>query len=185
MRRRVLVMGFGPFLSITDNPAARLAREIDGMTRDGLAVVGRVMPVSFERAVSETRAAVAEVAPAALIGIGVARTRSVITVEALGRNIADGKTPDVDGVCRRCLDADGPPQRSVTYPTAALASQIGAVVGYDAGRYVCNAWIYQMLQTPHPRLPTGFIHIPPAGLQASLLADALAEIEGITNGNQR
>ena len=185
MSRRVLVMGFVPFLSITDNPAARLAREIDGMTRDGLAVVGRVMPVSFERAVSETRAAVAELTPAALIGIGVARTRRVVTVEALGRNIADGTTPDVDGVCRLRLDADGPPQRSVTYPTASLASRIGAVVGYDAGRYVCNAWIYQMLQARYSKLPIGFIHIPPAGLQASLLVDALAEIEGITNGTQR
>lgn len=185
MQRRVLVMGFGPFLTITDNPAARLAREIDGMTRGDVALVGRVMPVSFERAVSETRAAVAEVAPVALIGIGVARMRSVITVEALGRNSADGKTPDVDGVCRLCLDADGPPQRSVTYPTASLASRIGAVVGYDAGRYVCNAWIYEMLQAPCSRPPIGFIHIPPAGLQASLLADALAEIEGITHGTQR
>ncbi|MFT5683775.1 MAG: pyroglutamyl-peptidase [Myxococcota bacterium] len=184
MPRRVLVMGFGPFLTITDNPAARVAREIDGLTRGGVVFVGRIMPVSFDRAVSETLAAVEEIRPIALVGIGVARSRSVVTIEAIGRNIADGETPDVDGQCRVQLESDGPDQRAVTLPSLQLASRLGAVVGYDAGRYVCNAWLYQMLQTSHSGLPTGFIHIPPAGLQASRLADALADIEGMNHGTE-
>jgi pyroglutamyl-peptidase len=179
---RVLVMGFGPFLTITDNPAARLAREIDGLIRGDVRFVGRVMPVSFQRAVTVTLDAVREVDPVALVGVGVARLRSVVTVEAVGRNLADGETPDVDGQLCRTLEGDGPAERGVTLPTEPLAARLGAVVGYDAGRYVCNAWIYQMLRATRPGLPTGFIHIPPAGLQASRLADALAEIRGMTDG---
>jgi len=179
---RVLVMGFGPFLSVTDNPAARLAREIDGAVRGGVAITGRVMPVSFIRSVATTQRFIEAINPSVLLGVGVATSRKVITVESCGRNVGSGTTPDVDGQCRSLLEPSGPAELMVTLPTQPLASRLGAVVGADAGRYVCNAWIYQMLRAASPALPVGFIHIPPAGLQASRLADALAQIEDSPDG---
>ena len=185
MARVVLVMGFGPFLTVSDNPATRLAQKIDGMTRPGLRVVGRVMPVSFTRAISKTLQCVSEVAPDVLIGVGVAQRRSVITIEAVGRNHADPGLADVDGQTRNRLCEAGARSLSVTMPTDPLASCLSAVVGHDAGQYVCNAWIYEIVRALGADLPIGFIHIPPAGLQASRLADALAETEGSTHGTQQ
>ena len=184
MPRRVLVMGFGPFLSVTDNPAARLARQLDGVVAGDVQLIGRVMPVSFIRSVSTTQRFLDAIRPAALLGVGVARARQVVTVEACGRNVGCGTTPDVDGQVRSCLDPEGPDKVMVTFPPQPLAAALGAVVGHDAGRYVCNAWIYQMLRATHPALPVGFIHIPPAGLPASRLADALAKTEDIPDGTQ-
>ena len=182
MRRRVLVMGFGPFLSVSENPAERLAREIDGTVRGEVVFCGRVMPVSFTRAAATTQRCIRELSPSLLVGVGVATSRQVITIEACGRNVGSGTTPDVDGQCRSILDPDGPDEVMVSLPPQPLASLLGAVVGADAGRYVCNAWIYQMLRAVSPDLPVGFIHIPPAGLPATRLADALAKIEDSPDG---
>lgn len=184
MSCRVLVMGFGPFLSVRDNPAARLARQIDGAVCGEVSIIGRVMPVSFTRSITTTQRLVRELSPSVLIGVGVATSRQVITVEACARNVGSDTTPDVDGQCRSIIDPSGPPEITVTLPTQPLASRLGAVVGHDAGRYVCNAWIYQMLRAVSRELPVGFIHIPPAGLQASSLVAALAKIEDIPNGIQ-
>ena len=177
----VLVMGFGPFLNITDNPATRVALDIDGMRRGALRFVGRVMPVSFSRCIAATEQALAEIQPEVVVGVGVAQRREVITVEGIGRNIG-GPTPDVDGVACSVLSLDGPTERAVTLPVGPLAAGLGAVVGRDAGRYVCNAWIYHMLCTPRTEPRIGFIHIPPAGLNIDRLADVLAEMRGKNNG---
>ena len=182
MPRRVLVMGFGPFQSVTDNPAERLARQIDGIACGGVTFVGRVMPVSFTRAVATTQRLIGEFSPSLLVGVGVATSRQVITVEMCGHNVGCGTTPDVDGQRRSIIDPEGPDKVMVSLPPQPLASLLGAVVGDDAGRYVCNAWIYQMLRAVSPDLPVGFIHIPPAGLPATRLANALAKIEDSPDG---
>ena len=139
---RVLVMGFGPFLSVTENPAASLAREIDGSQLGRITIAGRVMPVSYTRSITATQRCIREVSPSVLIGVGVATSRQEITVEACGRNAGSSTSPDVDGQRRSLIEPAGPAEVMVTLPTQPLATQLGAVVGYDAGRYVCNAWIY-------------------------------------------
>lgn len=175
----ILVVGFGPFLRVVDNPAAATARGVDGVQlTPTLTITGRVMPVSYVRAPALTSTWIAELSPVAVVGIGVARSRSVITVETLGRNLADGKTPDVDGQRPTVIVEGGPQTAAMSAPAAALAEGVGGVVGADAGRYVCNAWIYAVGVQHNRRLPISFIHIPPSGLAPHILSRALSAIWG-------
>ncbi len=59
-----------------------------------------------------------------------------------------------------------------------LAAALGAGVSTDAGRYVCNAWLYQVAAALPDRL-VGFVHVPPAGVElARLLAGVASLLEG-------
>lgn len=160
-----LVLGFGPFLDIEDNPASRLALAVDGAL-DGR-VVGRTMPVSYVRSLAFTREAVAEHEPTLLLGIGVARSRSVAMLERVARARCN-TTPDVDGVCGVLSGQD----REATLPDVFVGA-LGLPVSEDAGAYVCNAWLYGALEhTCH----VGFLHIPPAGWSSERLVTALESV---------
>ena len=150
-----LVLGFGPFGEVVDNPAARLARGIDGRISGAVRFVGREMPTSYRRVVAFTEAVIAEVRPDVVVGIGVARSRSGIEVERVARNLADPTLPDNDGECRSFLD-DGPSERTCDR-AAELAACLGCDVSDDAGRYVCNAWLYFALARS---VPSFFVHVP-------------------------
>lgn len=174
MRQGALVVGFGPFLNVTSNPAAVLAQSVDGTALPcGQPIWGRVMDVSYARAPQQTLAWCASLAPAMLVGVGVARSRSVITVETTGSRLADGQTPDVDGEVLQELATNGPDAVRLPAPAALLADQLGGVVGTDAGRYVCNAWIYRIGLALQGSIPTTFLHIPPSGLSPTVLVSAL------------
>ena len=171
----VLVIGFGPFLDVKDNPAARIAQAIDGAQLPSGPVWGRVMDVSYERAPQQTLAWCDALSPSAVVGVGVARRRTVTTVETVGRRWTDGATRDVDGACPPDLEPGGPESvRLGGVPAAVLAAMLGGVVGEDAGRYVCNAWIYRTSRALRGRIPLTFLHIPPSGLQREPLVRALA-----------
>ncbi|MCA9568732.1 MAG: hypothetical protein KC656_12860 [Myxococcales bacterium] len=159
----VLVLGFGPFGEVSDNPARRLALFADGRGT-GVRIVGREMPVSYVRCLAVTLEAVAEVRPDVVLGIGVGRSRMGPEVELLARR-AVSEHPDVDGL-RGVLE--GPD----TLPsTLDLADALGCERSTDAGTYVCNGWLYQALR--HLTVPVGFLHVPPAGMDARRLVAAL------------
>lgn len=165
----VLVTGFGPFGAVVDNPAARLARGVDGRRTGGETVVGRVIPVSYARGPDATIAAARMFRPRFVVGIGVATARSGIEVERRAVAIGDGRTPDVDGVVQVRLD--GPDVVAATLDAERLAAALGADLSDDAGHYVCNAWLYRVARALD--VPVGFVHVPSAGLDAERLLAAL------------
>ncbi len=169
----VLVHGFGPFLEVGDNPAARLARAVHGCRAGGLRVTGEEMPVSYARGPAHTVARARALGVGAVVGVGVARRRAVVSVEAVGRNALDPATPDVDGVSRAFVEAGGPAERHATVPPGPLAAALGGVVSHDAGRYVCNAWLFCVVGALGRDLPVAFVHVPPAGLPPERLLAAL------------
>jgi pyrrolidone-carboxylate peptidase len=162
-----LVIGFGPFLTVTDNPARRLALAVDGALNGH--VLGREMPVSYERSVQVTLGYIQRLGPTRVLGIGVARHRAGPELEQIARRRVS-PTLDVDGT-RGPLT--GPDERRATFPNA-LSTALGAACSTDAGDYVCNGWLYAMLGCC--ALPVGFLHIPPAGIPAQRLIEALAHI---------
>ncbi len=172
-----LVLGFGPFGEVVDNPAARLARGIDGRSSGGVRFVGREMPTSYRRVVAFTESAIAEFRPDFVFGIGVARSRAVIEVERVGRNLADPALPDNDGECRSFHD-DGPSERTCKH-AAELAACLGCGVSDDAGRYVCNAWLYFALARP---VPSYFVHVPDAEPSVDHFFDGFARFIDSSHG---
>ncbi|MEL6349263.1 MAG: hypothetical protein AAFV53_39545 [Myxococcota bacterium] len=172
----ILVAGFGPFFDVVDNPAAAVARGVDGATIAGVRVIGRVMPVSYIRAPRMTFDWIDALNPIGVVGVGVASKRTWITVETVGQNVADPLLADVDGQKRSQLEEDGPAIRRMTAPPGVLAAALGGVVGEDAGRYVCNAWTYSVGVVQDPNQWTSFIHIPPRGLAPHVLLSALSAV---------
>lgn len=162
------MVGFGPFGLVLDNPASRLARELDRRRIGGTPLLGREMPVSYRRAPELTLRLASEAGCSRVLGIGVARGASEARVEAFGYNVVQGD--DVDGVCPGRVEPGGPDRRALTGPSAAFASALGVPVSDDPGRYVCNAWAYVLAGAG---LETMFLHIPDQGLRAERVAAGL------------
>ena len=164
----VLVTGFGAFPGVAHNPSGELARAIDGADLDGVKVVGRVLDVSYSRGPREALDLARSLEAAIVIGTGVASTRRQVDVERRAVRAASGPA-DVDG--RKRSGLRGPPSVEATIDVGRLALALGANVSDDAGRYVCNAWLYRV--TRGCTAPVGFVHVPPAGLDPALLLAGL------------
>lgn len=176
----VVVVGFGAFGDVLNNPSAAIADALDGCVLNGVCVVGREMPVSHDRSLAVSELLVARTRAVALLGIGVAMDRSVVTVERMGRRPVRSSRLDVDHRAEpQNLDA-GPDVVASTVDCDRLAALLDASVGDDAGAYVCNSWLYQAVH----RFPieVGFIHVPPLGLDSGRLLSAMAHLWGEHHG---
>ena len=175
----VLVAGFGSFEGVVDNPSAAIAEALDGCIYGGIRVVGREMPVSFERSIEVCRMWIEGTDAMALIGIGVAMSRSEVAVEKRGRcPQADGQL-DVDHRVCPPSEKDAPAEVCSTLDAARLAASLGVELSDDAGTYVCNHWLYRAVQDFD--IPVGFIHVPPNGLDTGTLLRSIHEMWGESN----
>ena len=170
----ILVTGFGPFLDVTDNPSARLARAVDGALVGPHRVRGLVLPVSYERAVAATLDAGREAV--LVLGTGVARTRTETRLELRAVRDRNEESDDVDGCRGGWNAADGPASVEASLGAGA-AEALGVGCSSDAGTYVCNAWLYGVVRGL-PGRPVGFLHLPPAGFPPSRLLAGLARLVG-------
>ena len=163
---RGLVLGFGAFRDVDDNPSARIARALDGRSSGNLTLVGAEMTVSYARSIDETRKWVEEVAPAWVVGIGVSAQRQSPAFERYG-TAECSVHPDVDGVVR--VPSAG--LHEAVYAPC-FARHLGCEVSTHAGSYVCNAWLHQVGRL-YPLLPVNFLHVPRAGVDPDVLFAAL------------
>ncbi len=169
----LLVLGFGPFLDVVDNPASRLARAVDGSVIAGSRVYGREMPVSYEASVALSRRLVDELQPALVLGVGVAVKRTAPELERYGRRVSVSGRPDVSGRVRPPELLGAPECLESRLPLSPMARAMGASVSEDAGRYVCNSWLYQALHQLHDVAAVGFLHVPSSGLSPERLVEGL------------
>jgi pyroglutamyl-peptidase len=168
--RPLLVTGFGPFPGVSDNPTAALALALDGAQLGGVSVVGRVLPVHWVDGPALAIATARAIDAAWVIGFGVAVGRAEVEVETCA--VADlASKPDAAGAPPPLLD--GPPVVAATVDCGRLADALGARLSSDAGRYVCNAWLYQVV-TALPGVGVGFVHVPAGGLDPARAQAGLA-----------
>jgi pyroglutamyl-peptidase len=173
---RLLVTGFGPFGTVTDNPSGRLAEgcgrpfqtlEVAYAAAD--AFVNELDPESFD----------------ALLMLGVATDRDTLTPEMYARNWR-GDAPDVRGTSLEGSIEEGQPlliESTLWNPhlLAELEASLDLHTSLDAGSYLCNYFSYRALRR-FPQKRVGFLHIPPFETvpqerQAEILAAVLANIE--------
>lgn len=170
MTRPLLITGFGPFGSVSDNPSAVIARHLDGTVCGRCRVVGVVLPVEIETLEERLAALIDRFRPAAVVQFGVAESRDRLILERVAVNQAGFTIPDITGVSwrDRALVERGPPTREATLPLRAIAecwsdARLPYAWSDDAGRYLCNAALYFGLAIAHrqaPEIPWGFIHVP-------------------------
>lgn len=173
---RVLVTGFGPFLDVTDNPSGRVARVVDGRTVRGLTLFGRELPVTFDGGPAAAIAYAEELDADVIVGLGVDRRTTTVDVETRAYNVGSGA--DTSGRTVATLDPAGPPIVYANVDAVAFAEAFGGRVDDDAGRYVCNAWLYTVARALTPRRRVVFVHVPADGLDPERLMAAIGAVFG-------
>ncbi|QWC86530.1 hypothetical protein KLP28_07620 [Nocardioidaceae bacterium] len=181
---RVLVTGFEAFAGMASNPTEQLVGDPDGLRTDGVEIVPVLLPVSFAGALERVRSALDEHRPDAVLGLGLAAGRPVMTPERIGVNVAhvepavggrdtDGghDRADNDGAAprHRPVDPGAPDALLATLPPDLLVAAlreaaVPAAVSESAGTYVCNTVLFGVLAhlraTRRGHVPAGFVHVP-------------------------
>lgn len=173
---RLLLTGFEPFGGETINPSWEVARSLHGREIDSARVVAEPLPCAFGRSLPALQAALRRHRPAAVLCLGLAGSRSAISIERVAVNLADARIADNDGA--QPLDqpvcAGGPAAYFLRLPAKAivarlLAQGLPAELSHSAGSFVCNQVAYGLMRSlrRRPGVPAGFIHLPPLPQQAA------------------
>jgi pyroglutamyl-peptidase len=175
MPQIVLLTGFAPFGGERTNPSWEVALQLDGHKFNGVAVKSMRLPVNCRRASQAVIDAITAFAPAAVVGLGQAGGRPVLSLEKIAINLAD---PHADrerdgGLQGKPVIAGGPDAYFTRLPLPAILRtlkrhHIPAAISLSAGVYVCNTVMYSALHTlRRRRTPAGFIHLPYEAAQAA------------------
>lgn len=165
----LLLTGFGPFPGVPVNASAALVANLAPTARKahpGVNVQTAILPTQWQLGPAQARAAIARLKPDIAIHFGVSERASGFVIERAGANaclaIADaaGHLPTL-----AVLDPVGPHERQATLPVdtivrALTAQGLPVTASSDAGRYLCNAVLYQSLSLPAGPAMAGFVHIP-------------------------
>lgn len=168
--KKILLTGFEPFGGERINPAVEAMNRLKGRTLGQHVIVGLELPTVFGKSTDTLIAAMEEMGPDIVIGLGQAGGRAEITFERIAINMDDAAIPDNDG--NQPLDwpivAEGPTAYWSTLPVKAMTDQlrargIPASVSNTAGTFVCNHLFYGLMHhiavSGRP-IRGGFIHVP-------------------------
>ena len=173
MANTLLLTYFGPFPGVPVNPTVALAEgavRALNTARPDLRVVARELPVSYDGSSAALRAALQDVQPDALISLGVAVGRDVVSLEQVAINLDSAGIEDNDGD-RRCDEPIAPDGREAYFsslPVRASFERLRAAgepveISYTAGTYVCNHVFYEGQRITRElglSIPAGFVHVP-------------------------
>ena len=169
-RVRILLTGFGRFPGAPANPSAAIVNEIwrtarRRLDRCGIDVVAAVLPVDFRKIGEELGERLAVAEPDAVLHLGLATRRPMLTVETRAKNRLSQVRPDAQKrrSARPIILAGAPEHLTARFPVLRLAAALRRTgvptsLSNDAGAYVCNATFYHTLSTAVPL--AGFIHVP-------------------------
>jgi pyroglutamyl-peptidase len=175
----ILVTGFEPFGSHSINPSQELAKTLDGRRIGNCSVAGAVLPVHHLDASRHVSVLLGEMAPVAVVHLGLAEGRARLALERVALNVMDYRIPDNGGYRAEgepCVP-QGPAAYFASLPlpeilAALTADGVPAYVSNTAGTFLCNQTLYATLHEIAMRELTaraGFIHLPllPAMVAAS------------------
>lgn len=167
--KKLLLTGFEPFLDYTVNPTMKIVEELDGEKIAGYEIIGKVMPVDFNKSGKQFLSYIEEAKPDAVVSLGLAAGRFKITPERIAINFKDGAA-DNEGhkPVDEAIELGGEPAYLSTLPIRKMVDRLiqnglPADVSNTAGAYLCNNIMYEGLHLAaiqQLNMPTGFIHIP-------------------------
>ena len=192
MANTLLLTYFGPFPGVPVNPTVALAEgavRALNTARPDLRVVARELPVSYDGSSAALRAALQDVQPDALISLGVAVGRDVVSLEQVAINLDSAGIEDNDGD-QRCDEPIAPDGREAYFsslPVRASFERLRAAgepveISYTAGTYVCNHVFYEGQRISRElglRIPAGFVHVPAICADGEEDADGEEATEGV------
>ncbi|WP_117236944.1 pyroglutamyl-peptidase I [Thermus sediminis] len=162
----VLVTGFEPFGGLPHNPSEALLPLLPEAI-GGRPLRKALLPADTER-VGEALLALYREGPEAVLHLGLAEKRPLISVERLAVNLLDFERPDNGG---RVLEdtpilPEGPLALPARFPVKAVLRRwreagIPGSQSLSAGSYLCNQVFYLSLYHLPEGVPVGFLHLPP------------------------
>ena len=171
----LLVTGFEPFGGDDINPSGELARLLHGHRVGAAQVAGVVLPCVFATALPALMAALQQHQPRWVLALGLAGSRSVVSVERVAINLMDARIPDNAGAqpVDQPVLASAPAAYFTGLPAKAIVADLvsaghRAELSYSAGSFVCNQVFYALMRAlaQRPGVVGGFIHLPPLPQQA-------------------
>ncbi len=172
----LLLTGFEPFDGEALNPSWEVAQALHGQ-RIGRATVAAVqLPCVFASALPALRAAIDAHQPGWVLALGLAGSRSAISLERVAVNLIDARIPDNAGAqpVDQPVVAGGPAAYFTGLPVKALCAALQAdghraELSHSAGSFVCNQVFYGLMHAlaAQPGVAGGFIHLPPLPGQAA------------------
>ena len=153
MRMKVLLTAFDPFGGESINPAQEAVKLVPEQIGQ-VDIVKCYVPTVFGKSVETVSEAIQSYLPDAVLCIGQAGGRPLLTLERVAINLDDAPIPDNAGnqPVDRTIFGDGKNAYFSTLPVKAMAAAIReagipATISYTAGTFVCNHLMYGVLYT--------------------------------------
>ncbi len=179
----IVLTGFNPFGSNAVNPSQIIVEALAARTYSAFTLTAEVLPTEYAAAGARVGELIHTLKPDAVVMLGLAGGRGVISLERVAINLNDAGLPDNAGdfAQGRLIAPDGPAAYWSTLPLDALHSalhQRQLPVGYSnhAGAFVCNHVFYSARHASEQAglsIPCGFIHVPPLADSADSVANAV------------
>ena len=190
--KRIFISGFGPFEKVIHNSSGVLAELLGATPPEGMGVLSKLLPVSFDRAAEGLAQALEGQEAGLLVGLGEQPAHGFRIEMRAARGAAGVTRGDVDGVpAGQSGWSLEPGERwggDLWTPLQAQAARFvsgrpGWMRSAVAGSYVCERVYHWLLEEGQRRgVPALFVHLPPldacpAELQARELRRLLLELQ--------
>lgn len=184
--KTILLTGFEPFGGSQTNPSQLVALALDGKGVGRCQIKSDVLPVDRIDGPQALLEKMAFYHPAAVVCLGEASRRAVVSVEKIAVNWMDFRIPDNQGeqLSDQMIDPEGPAAYFSTLPVREICMEIlsggiPAEISMSAGTFLCNQVFYtglHSLATQSLVVPMGFIHLPSLPEQASRVSSPIASM---------
>ncbi|MCL2425675.1 MAG: pyroglutamyl-peptidase I [Oscillospiraceae bacterium] len=166
---KILVTGFDPFGGDKINPAFEAVKLVPDKVA-GTEIVKEEVPTVFGKCGVILEQLIEKHSPDAVICVGQAGGRSVMSIEKIAVNLAEARIPDNENQqpSDEPIINGGSSAYFSSLPVKAIVKTIKengipASISYTAGTFVCNDIMYRLLhliETKYPKIRGGFIHVP-------------------------
>ena len=180
---KILLTGFEPFDNSPINPSEKIVHVLANESISGMQIDTAVLPVDLGHGPTALLNAVKVSEPEAVICLGQASRRAVISIERVAVNLLDFRIPDNAGnqVEDQRIELNGPAAYFTTLPVRKIydtlkAKGIPAELSLSAGTYLCNQVLYTLLHflaKHNLKVPAGFIHLPALPEQAAQMKGSI------------
>lgn len=163
---KILISGFLPFGSHTENSSQIIAEKFKTHEIDGFEIRVVILPVTFSLSFDRLKEVMDSFLPDAVICLGLAGNRKTICLEKVAVNFMHSNGADNDGVVKKheVILPQGPSAYFSTLPLEAMLEVEGSYpvkLSLSAGSFVCNETMYRLLDyLKDGQVQGGFVHLP-------------------------
>ncbi len=170
MAANILITGFGPFPDQPYNPSSGLVGTLSVLFSGAANTRFLILPTEYGRGLGQLNDELTAYDPDVVMCFGVAAQTQAIGLEKVAHNWRSCRIPDAARYVPSdpLIEPGGPKHLQSTLPlhthmTGLRDRHIPVDISEDAGLYICNAALYNILAHARRRekpVAAGFIHIP-------------------------